>query len=62
MMLGRGKSDSAMVAVKPTNNAEQSATEPVARSAEAKGMRIGDTRAGRRTGKACHKCWTVDGR
>jgi RNA-directed DNA polymerase len=29
MMHGRGKSDSAIVAVKPTNNAEQSAAEPV---------------------------------
>ena len=29
MMHGRGKSDSVIVAVKPTNNAERSAAEPV---------------------------------
>ena len=37
MMPGRGKSDSAIVAVKPTNKAEQSAAESVERRAEAKG-------------------------
>ena len=37
MMHRRGKSDSAIVAVKPTNNAEQSAAEPVEPRAEAEG-------------------------
>src|SRR5216684_916073 len=37
MMHGRGKSDSVIVAEKPTNNAERSAAEPVERRAEAKG-------------------------
>jgi RNA-directed DNA polymerase len=37
MMHGRGKSDSAIVAGKPTNEAERSATEPVEPRAEAKG-------------------------
>ena len=37
MMHGRGKSDSAIVAVKPTNKAVQSATEPVERRAEVEG-------------------------
>src|SRR6266550_7737500 len=37
MMHGRGKSDSAIVAVKPANKAEQSAAEPVEPRAEAKG-------------------------
>ncbi len=37
MMHGRGKSDSAIVAVKPTNKAEQSAAEPVEPRAETKG-------------------------
>ena len=37
MMHGRGKSDEAVVAVKPANKAERSAAEPVERSAEAKG-------------------------
>src|SRR3979409_865669 len=37
MMHGRGESDSAIVAVKPTNKAERSAAEPVEPRAEAKG-------------------------
>ena len=37
MMHGRGKSDSAIVAVKPANNAERSAAEPVEPRAETKG-------------------------
>ena len=37
MMHGRGKSDSAIVAVKPTDDAERSAAEPVEPRAEAKG-------------------------
>ena len=37
MMYGHEKSDSALVAVKPTNNAERSAAEPVERRVGAKG-------------------------
>ena len=37
MMNGSGESDSAIVAVKPTNKAEQSAAESVERRVEAKG-------------------------
>src|SRR4249920_2230153 len=37
MMYGREKSDSAIVAVKPTNKAERSAAEPVEPRAETKG-------------------------
>jgi RNA-directed DNA polymerase len=37
MTHGRGESDSAVVAVKPTNEAERSAAEPVEPRAEAKG-------------------------
>jgi RNA-directed DNA polymerase len=37
MMHGRGKSDEAIVAVKPANKAEQSAAEPAERRAEAEG-------------------------
>jgi hypothetical protein len=37
MMHGRGKSDEAIVAVKPANKAERSAAEPVERRAETKG-------------------------
>src|SRR5947208_6112380 len=37
MMHGRGKSDSAIVAAKPANNAERSAAEPVEPRTETKG-------------------------
>ena len=37
MMHGRGESDSAIVAAKPTNKAERSAAEPVEPRAETKG-------------------------
>jgi RNA-directed DNA polymerase len=37
MMHGRGKSDAAIVATKPTNKAERSAAEPVERRAETEG-------------------------
>jgi hypothetical protein len=37
MMHGRGKSDEAIVAMKPENEVERSAEEPVERRAEAKG-------------------------
>ena len=37
MMNGRGESDSAIVAAKPTNNAERSAAEPAEPRAEAEG-------------------------
>ena len=47
MMHGRGKSDEAIVAVKPANKAERSAAELVKRRAEAKG----NARC------ACHTRW-----
>ena len=50
MMHGRGKSDSAIVAVKPTNKAERSAAEPVEPRAETKGNADSKARTGRRTG------------
>jgi len=40
MMHGGGKSDEAIVAVKPANKADLSATEPVERRAEAKGNAV----------------------
>ena len=53
MMNRRGKSDSAIVAGKPTNKAGQLAAESVEPMAEAEGgMRASKARAGRRTGKA----------
>jgi RNA-directed DNA polymerase len=50
MMHGREKSDSAIVAGKPTNKAGQLAAEPVEPRAEAKGMRASNARAGLRAG------------
>ena len=56
MMHGRGKSDEAIVALKPANKAERFAAEastsaqPVERRAEAKGNGCQRSRAGRRTG------------
>ena len=50
MMHGRGKSDFAIVAVKPANKAEQSAAELVEQRAETREMRTSKARAGRRAG------------
>jgi hypothetical protein len=72
MMHGRGKSDFAIVAVKPANKvarpvAEQSAAEPavaepVERRAETKGMRTSKARTGLKAGQACHRRWTACGK
>ena len=50
IMHGRGKSDEAIVAVKPANKAERSVAELVERRAEAKGNGCQRSRTGRRTG------------
>ena len=50
MMHGRGKSDEAIVAVKPANKAERSAAELGERRAEAKGNVRQRSRTGPRTG------------
>ena len=58
MMHGRGKSDEAIVAVKPANKAERSAAELVERRAEAKGNARHQSML--RTlcrGSACHRRW-----
>ena len=55
MMHGRGKSDEAIVAVKPANKAERSAAELVERRAEAKGMRAIKACSGPSAGSACHR-------
>ena len=71
MMHGRGKSDLAIVAVKPANNAEhpaeQSAVEELRRSQwsegrRPRGMRASKARAGRRAGQACHRRWNAYGK
>jgi|SRR6516165_6841816 len=57
MMDGHGKSDTAIVAGKLANKAEQSAAEPVERRAETEGNADQQARAGRSAGKPCHKRW-----
>jgi hypothetical protein len=51
MMHGREKSDSAIVAGKPTNKATPVAAEPVERRRGPRGMRASKARAGHRTGQ-----------
>ena len=62
MMHGREKSDPAIVARKPANNAGQPAAERVERRAGTEGTRASKARAGRRTGKACHRRWSAYGK
>ncbi len=73
MMHGRGKSDSAIVAMKPTNKAERSAAEPVERRVETKGnarqqsthraqYRVRVTRALARIRHAATAAWRLDPR
>ena len=52
MMHEPEKSDSVVVAGKPTNKAEQSAAEPAEPRTETKGTRASKARAGRRTGQS----------
>ena len=63
MMHGRGKSDPAIVAVKPTNKA--GAIRLRSRWSEGRGprgMRASKARAGHRTGEACHRRWNAYGK
>ena len=53
------KSDSAVVAAKPTNKAERSAAESVEPRAETKGNAGSKARTERRTGQACHRRWNA---
>ena len=61
MMHGREKSDSAIVAGKPTNKAVPTAAEPVEPRAGAKG-RAGKACTGHRDGSAWHKRWSAYGK
>ena len=61
MMHERGKSDSAVGALKPANKAERSAAELVEQRAGPRGMRISKARAGLRNGKVCHRRWDAYG-
>ena len=62
MMHGREKSDSAIVAGKPTNKAVPTAAEPVEPRAGAKGTRASKARTGHSAGCACHKRWSAYGK
>jgi len=50
MMHDRGKSDSAIVAVKPTNNAGEPAAEPVESRAGTRGTQASKAHTGHRVG------------
>ena len=52
MMHGREKSDSAIVAVKPTNKAVPTAAEPVSQGRGPRGTRASKARTGHRDGNA----------
>src|SRR3984893_15516149 len=54
-MHGPEESDSVIVAVKPTNKAEQSVAEPVSQGRKPRETPTSKARAGRRTGQACHR-------
>src|SRR5262245_37321716 len=54
-MHGREKSDFAIVAGKPTNKAVPTASEPVERRGQPRGMRASKARTGHRTGQPCHR-------
>ena len=70
MMHGRGKSDEAIVAMKPANKAERSAAEPgEPRACPREGggprpreMRASTARARHRDGQACHRRWSAYGK
>jgi hypothetical protein len=62
MMHGPEKSDSVIVAAKPTNKAEQSAAELVGQGQGPRGMRASKARSGHRAGSACHRRWNAYGK
>ena len=62
MMHGREKSDPAIVAMKPTNKAGNRRRSRWSQGRGPRGMRTSKARAGRRTGKACHRRWTAYGK
>ena len=62
MMHEHGKSDSAIVAAKPTNKAGRPAAEPVERRAEAEGNAGQHSTRRHSTGKACPKRWATYGK
>ena len=59
MTYGCGKSDSAILAGKPTNKAEQSAAESVEQRVEAKGNTGQQSTYRAQDREKCHKRWTA---
>ena len=62
MMHEHGKSDSAIVAAKPTNKAGRPAAEPVERRAGTEGNAGQHSTRRHSTGKACPKRWATYGK
>jgi hypothetical protein len=62
MMHDREKSDSVIVAEKPTNKAASAVAEPVEPRTGPRGSREGKARTGHRAGHACHRRSTVNGK
>jgi len=62
MMNGREKSDFAVVAKKPANEAASAGEEPVERRAEAKGNAERDNTNRAQNRGACHMSWTAYGK
>src|SRR6202022_2623397 len=58
MMHGREKSDSAIVAEKPTNKAVPTARSRWSEGWGPRGTRISKARTGHRTGQLCHRRWS----
>src|SRR5947209_14444573 len=61
-MHGREKSDSAIVAGKPTNKAVPTAAEPVEQGRGPRGKRASKARTAPSAGCACHKRWSAYGK
>ena len=62
MMHGREKSDSAIVAVKPTNKAGRPLRSRWSQGRGPRGTRASKARAGHRAGKACPRRWSAYGK
>ncbi|SRR6266702_3083119 len=62
MMHEREKSDPAIVAVKPTNKAEQSAAELAEPGRGPREMRASTARTEHRNGQPCHRRWSAYGK
>ena len=62
MMHGREKSNSAIVAEKPTNKVAPPTAEPVGQGRGPRGMRASKARFGHSAENACHRRWSAYGK